>query len=351
MTKKRIVERTAEDWVVRSRAQGRVLTRHRTQKDAIQAATEDLRADGGRVQVFGVDGSLRKSIQVDGSVLNSDEDSRARRSNRIALWGIAIALITLLVSIPVAIFGSQWGEELTQERVVNRLATLDAGNDLGSIDAAIGAATLTQRMDGAPSWKRTIYIRDDFAVSAITGDDNKIVVLTILVCGRGFDATIETPSGTRLRLGDRPLAEAEQSDGNVDVNDRSLNYVLPFTGTWLSRLLELGASEPASGTNWLHHAVGYSSACGSVPESVALAAPNGFIGRVAEAPPEVREFRANHPPNFYTEIDLAEWNLEIDDLGMGVFDSTDPESDVTHRGVPLAFLGGGQDIPQDWPRD
>lgn len=351
MTGIRIVQRSSGVWIVRSREQGRDLTQHKSQKDAIAAATESLRARGGRVQVFGLDGSLKRSIQVDGSVRNPADVSHARWSYRIGMGGIVISVLALAVSIVLAIFGSKWSEMLTQEPVVNRLVTLHAGNNLASIDDAIGAATLTQRLEGPADWKRTIYVRDDFAVSAITGDDDKIVVLTLLVCGGDFDAAIETPAGTTLHLRDQPLADAEQSDFYTNVNDRDLNYISRATGSSLPRLQEFSASDPASGSNWLDYAVGYSSACGPLPETVARTLfDDGFIGKAAAAPPEVKEFRASHPPNYYTEMDLNDWNLSVDDIGLGVFSSAEPQSTVIQENVPLTFIGGG-DIPTTWPRD
>lgn len=353
MSEKRIVERLNREWVVRSKRQGPVLSRHGTQQGAVQAAIDELRSTGGQIRVHGGDGSFKKLIQVEALQSRSDDAAHARPMDRAAKWGLGIAAIGIPLAIVLALYGPQWSKALTEEPVVNQVAKLHAGENLNAIDDAIGAATVTKNVEGDAKWKRSVYLRDDFAVSAISGEDNRIVVLTLLVCGSDFDATIKTPSGNQLRLGDRPLASAEEPSEPPGANDRFLYYTLGVTGSWLSRFLEPAASEPASGSNWLSYAVGYSSACASVPDDLmtSLFADGGFTGEAPTAPPEIRDFRQSTPPNFYTEIDLSNWNLQIDDLGMGTFESTSSTPKVVQRDVPLTFLGGGEDIPHDWPRE
>lgn len=350
----RIVQREGAVWVTRASHRGRALASFKTQQEAIEAAREDLRISGGTLHVFKADGEPRSAERVRaaapaGQVPSADAgEPRPAKADRAARTGIILAVIGVavaVIAIPLSIFGPGWAAQLATAPVEDRLSELHAGQNLSSIEAVVGAPTSSATIDADAGWTRTVYVRDRYAVAAVADAEDQIVVLAVLNCGPHWDATFTTPSGTTIELGKDPLAVAEKTRSEVDVNDRTLYYFETQTGQAESTFLELTGTGPASGTGWLSYAVGFSSLCGTEPPDGLFSIDRaGYVGPASDAPADVQDFRAAYAPNFYIEIDENDSPLTIDEYASGQFyvDGAPVE------GVELAF--NPEDFRGEFPR-
>jgi hypothetical protein len=248
----------------------------------------------------------------------------------------------------------QWRED-----EYRRLRAIHAGYDLSFVQNQLGAPAQVNEV-GDTDFTERIFVRRDHFVQVVSSSSGRVVLYSVVSCDEDFRPTFDAEPSTEVQLQDMPLSTVPVLDPEVaaereaatvggthlfDDDFRRLQYQAPSTVSTPENYVEW--TGPSSNSTQLRaYFVGVNPLCVGSSQHGALP-HQSYVGDVAGAPHEVRQFRQNFAANMYAET-VDPLLPELDHLGMIVIPRGEYEEgcdEVRDECVSVTVGPFGFDLP------